>query len=143
MNDEKRPLTIDREGKTFLYDILRRKYVVWTPEEVVRQDLVNYLLQELKYPKGLISIEAGLHYNRRLKRTDIVVFNKEGKPNILVECKRPEVKLGKEAIFQLSTYNKELDANLLVLTNGKELICLQVDRAHNTLISIAGIPPYK
>jgi hypothetical protein len=143
MSRETRPLVIERNGQTLIYDLLRRKYLVWTPEEAVRQQMVNYLTAELHYPKGLMSIEAGLHYNKRQKRTDLVVYDNNGKPHILVECKAPNVKLSREAIFQVSTYNKELDANILVITNGKEMICLQVEREKNNLKTLDDIPPYK
>ncbi|WP_339814385.1 type I restriction enzyme HsdR N-terminal domain-containing protein [uncultured Imperialibacter sp.] len=143
MSKETRPLVIEKDGQTLIYDLLRRKYLVWTPEEAVRQQMVNYLIAELHYPKGLMSIEAGLHYNKRQKRTDLVVYDNNGKPHILVECKAPEVKLSRETIFQVSTYNKELDANILVITNGKEMICLQVEREKNNLKTLDNIPPCK
>ncbi|WOK04607.1 type I restriction enzyme HsdR N-terminal domain-containing protein [Imperialibacter roseus] len=143
MSKETRPLVIEKDGQTLIYDLLRRKYLVWTPEEAVRQQMVNYLIAELHYPKGLMSIEAGLHYNKRQKRTDLVVYDNNGKPHILVECKAPDVKLSRETIFQVSTYNKELDANILVITNGKEMICLQVEREKNILKTLDNIPPYK
>jgi hypothetical protein len=143
MSKETRPLVIEKNGQTLIYDLLRRKYLVWTPEEAVRQQMVNYLIAELHYPKGLMSIEAGLNYNKRQKRTDLVVYSNTGKPHILVECKAPDVKLSREAIFQMSTYNKELDANILVITNGKEMICLQVEREKNNLKTLDNIPPYK
>jgi len=143
MSKESRPLVIEKDGQTLIYDLLRRKYLVWTPEEAVRQQMVNYLIAELHYPKGLMSIEAGLHYNKRQKRTDLVVYDNNGKPHILVECKAPDVKLSRETIFQVSTYNKELDANILVITNGKEMICLQVEREKNNLKTLDDIPPYK
>ncbi|CAD5278267.1 MULTISPECIES: type I restriction enzyme HsdR N-terminal domain-containing protein [unclassified Imperialibacter] len=143
MSKETRPLVIEKDGQTLIYDLLRRKYLVWTPEEAVRQQMVNYLMAELHYPKGLMSIEAGLHYNKRQKRTDLVVYNNTGKPHILVECKAPDVKLSRETIFQVATYNKELDANILVITNGNEMICLQVERERNNLVSLSDIPPYK
>ncbi|WP_339786431.1 type I restriction enzyme HsdR N-terminal domain-containing protein [uncultured Imperialibacter sp.] len=143
MSKETRPLVIEKDGQTLIYDLLRRKYLVWTPEEAVRQQMVSYLIDELHYPKGLMSIEAGLHYNKRQKRTDLVVYDNNGKPHILVECKAPDVKLSRETIFQVSTYNKELDANILVITNGKEMICLQVEREKNNLKTLDDIPPYK
>ncbi|MEQ8416940.1 MAG: type I restriction enzyme HsdR N-terminal domain-containing protein [Imperialibacter sp.] len=143
MSKETRPLVIEKDGQTLIYDLLRRKYLVWTPEEAVRQQMVNYLMAELHYPKGLMSIEAGLHYNKRQKRTDLVVYNNAGKPHILVECKAPDVKLSRGTIFQVATYNKELDANILVITNGREMICLQVEREKNNLKPLDNIPPYK
>ncbi len=132
-----------KDGKVFVYDMLRKKYVLATPEEEVRQQLLQYLIMELSYPRGLISVEAGLLYNRQQKRTDIVVYNNRGLPHVLIECKRPEIKLSKEVIYQLATYNREVNAPLLVVANGKEMICLQVDAEQNRLVPLAEIPPYR
>lgn len=142
MKANQQPRLIERDGRTYIYDVLRRKYVVCTPEEEIRQRFVDYLMGELGYPRGLIAVEAGLQYNTRLKRTDIVVYNNLGKPFILVECKRAGARLGKEAVFQLATYNKTLDAEVLVITNGAEMICLRKDRANNTLTKTEEVPAY-
>lgn len=133
---------IEKEGRLFIYDLLRKKYVVATPEEEVRQQLLEHLVNELSYPKGLISVESGLLYNKQAKRTDVVVYNNLGAPYMLIECKRNEVQLKKEAVYQLASYNRQLNAQILVITNGKELICLQVDPTQNKLIPLKEIPPY-
>ena len=143
MKPTTKPMHIRKEGKVYVFDLLRKKYVLATPEEEVRQQLLQYLVTQLSYPKGLISVEAGLVYNRQQKRTDIVVYNNLGLPHILIECKRPEIKLGKEVIYQMATYNREINASLLVIANGKEMICLQVDAAQNKLVPLTEIPPYK
>lgn len=143
MSGQQRPPIIEKAGKVYIYDQLRHKYLLWTPEEEVRQQVLAHLIDDLHYPKGLIAVEAGLRYNKRMKRTDIVVYNNQGKPHMLVECKRPQTKIGKEAIFQLATYNNALDANILVLTNGDEMICLRANREENKLTALESIPPYK
>lgn len=134
---------MERGGRTFIFDLLRKKYVVATPEEQVRQQFLHYLISDLKYPKGLISVESGLVYNNRQKRTDVVVYDTSGKPYLLAECKRREARLSKEVIYQLAAYNRELNARLLVLTNGAEMICLAIDQEQNRLVPLTEIPAYE
>ena len=93
------------EGKFFILDIIRKKYLVLTPEEWVRQHFVNYLVTELKYPKALIKIEGGLTFNKLSKRSDIVVFNRNGEPWMIVECKSPNQKINQSTMRQASVYN--------------------------------------
>lgn len=129
-------------GKPYVFDQVRKKYLLFTPEEEVRQRMLDLLIHTLQYPRGLLSVESGLKYNTRQKRTDIVVFDKGGKPYMIVECKRKEEKLGKEELFQLSVYNNTLQAEILILTNGIDLLCMKVDRQANKLVPLVEIPPY-
>ena len=96
------------QGKIFIFDLLRKRYVVLTPEEWVRQHFIQYLINHLKYPKALIKVEGGLVFNTLQKRSDIVVFNREGNPWMMIECKAPELKLSKRTIRQASIYNHSL-----------------------------------
>ena len=80
-------------GSTTIFDAIRKKYVVLTPEEWVRQHFVHYLIQHLRYPRTLISVEAGLRYNRMLRRSDLVVYGRDGTPFMVVECKATTVPL--------------------------------------------------
>lgn len=106
------------QGKLQIYDPIRKKYVHLTPEEWVRQHMLNLLNKELNYPASRTSVEGGLKYNQRAKRTDIIVYNDEMKPQLLVECKAPHISLNQKTIDQLATYNKLCRAALLVTTNG-------------------------
>src|SRR5689334_8566895 len=92
--------TRESEGKLWIFDPLRKKFLVLTPEEWVRQHFINYLVVHQKYPKALIKIEGGLTYNQLAKRSDVVVFNREGKPWMLVECKSPDIVLSEQVIRQ-------------------------------------------
>ena len=119
---------LKREGdKVYILDILRKKYLLLTPEEWVRQHFVHYLINDLDYPKSLIKIEGGLKFNALSKRSDIVVFSREGSPWMLIECKAPDVKLRQATIEQAATYNHTLRAKFLVITNGMTHICCEVD----------------
>ena len=79
------------EGKVWIFDVIRKKYLVLTPEEWVRQHVVHFLITHKKYPKALIKLEGGLNYNQLQKRSDIVVFDREGKPWMIMECKAPAI----------------------------------------------------
>src|SRR5688572_31218406 len=81
------------DGKVWIFDVIRKKYVILTPEEWVRQHFIYYLVTELHYPRALVRVEGGLVYNTLNKRSDIVIFGREGAPWMLVECKSPTLKL--------------------------------------------------
>ncbi|GAB1309391.1 type I restriction enzyme HsdR N-terminal domain-containing protein [Urechidicola sp. KH5] len=106
------------ENKPFIFDRIRKKYVVLTPEEWVRQHTVNYLIEELNYPLSRIAVERQLKVNKLTKRFDIVIFDTQGLPYILVECKAPKVAITQETFDQIARYNMRLNAPLLMLTNG-------------------------
>jgi len=114
-----------QEGKVMIFDIIRKKYVVLTPEEWVRQHLVSYLIHEKGFSRGLIRIETGLNYNERKKRADLVIYNRLGVPFLLAECKSSQINLNEETIFQLGIYQKTLQAKYLVVSNGQEHLCWQ------------------
>lgn len=106
------------EGKLWIFDMLRKKYLILTPEEWVRQHFVHYLILELHYPKSLIKVEGGLAYNKLQKRSDIVVFDRDGKPWMIVECKASHQPINESTLRQASLYNTTLKAQYLVVTNG-------------------------
>lgn len=99
------------EKHTLIFDNLRKKYLVLTPEEWVRQHVVRFLMEEKKYPASLIALEKQLIINNLKRRTDIVVFNKEGKPHIIVECKATNIKINQDTFDQIARYNLKLNAN--------------------------------
>ena len=119
---------ITKSGANYLiFDALRRKNVVLTPEEWVRQHFVHYLIATLGYPKSLLSIERGTSYNTLQKRTDLCVYNQSGKPHLLVECKAAYVPITQDVVKQVSVYNQTLQAKYVVITNGMQHYCWQVD----------------
>jgi len=109
-----------KENKLYIFDILRKKNVVLTPEEWVRQNYVQYLIHDKKYPETLIAIEKQLKINHLIKRTDILIFDKNGNPHIIVECKAPSIKITQDAFDQIARYNLKLQAKYLIVTNGLE-----------------------
>lgn len=123
--------TRENDGKREVWDEIRRKWLVLTPEEHVRQCLVLYLMHVLEVPKGLISLEKGLRYNSRMKRYDAVVYDRDGSPFLLCECKAPHVSINEETVFQSGVYQHELQAKVLLLTNGRVLMAEARDEAGN------------
>ena len=130
------------DGNSFIFDPVRKKFVLLTPEEWVRQHFVHYLTAHLAYPKSLISIERGLHYNQLQKRTDLRVYSSEGNPLVLVECKAADVKICAETVKQASVYNQTLKAPYVMLTNGLEHYCWKVDFAASRYEALQEIPGF-
>ena len=110
-------------GKVLIFDGIRKKYIVLTPEEWVRQHFIHYLITELKYPRSLFRIEGALSYNKLQKRSDILVFDRNGKPWMLIECKSPSIKLSQKAFNQVAIYNMTVGAKYLAVTNGLVHYC--------------------
>ena len=112
-------------GKIHIFDPIRKKYLVLTPEEWVRQHFLQFLIHHKSYPAGLIKMESGLKYYDRNKRTDIVVYDRELKPHLLIECKAPDIKITQKTFSQIANYYHQLPAKYMVLTNGLEHYCFR------------------
>jgi hypothetical protein len=135
-------LTQSATNQPLIWDGLRRKHVVLTPEEWVRQHVVHYLADHLGYPRGLLALERGLRYNQRHKRTDLLALGPDGKPLLLVECKAPSVPITAEVARQATTYNQTIGAPLLLLTNGLVHYCWRVNFETRTNKRLEEIPSY-
>ena len=130
-------------GKVWIFDVIRKKYIVLTPEEWVRQHFINYLIAELKYPKSLFRIEGSLTYNKLQKRSDILVFNRNGKAWMLIECKSPTIKLNQKAFNQVAVYNMTLGAKYLAVTNGMAHFCFEAARQGNEPKALQSFPSFE
>lgn len=128
------------DNKKYIFDPLRKKNILLTNEEWVRQNIVSFLIHELNVPLSHIAIERGLTFNKLRKRFDVVVFDKHGKVNVLIECKSPNVKLNQKSIDQLVIYNMELKSKFLMLSNGLKHIFLKFN--NNKFKIINSIPKY-
>ncbi len=109
------------ENRNYIFDIIRKKFIVLTPEEWVRQHLVHYLIEQCGCKPSLMAVEKGLIVNGLQKRFDVLVYDNQGQPILLAECKAPEVKLSDATFLQAAVYNKQLKVSNLVITNGYEL----------------------
>ena len=115
------------DNKTQVFDPLRRQWVSLTPEEQVRQKMLYYLVETRKVAAGLIAVEYSIKVNNLPKRADIVVFNKLGKPQMIVECKAETVPITEKVLDQAIRYYSGLKVKYLTLTNGKTMFCYKVE----------------
>lgn len=134
--------TRQANGKTEIFDEVRKKYLVLTAEEWVRQNLIKYLVYNREVPAGLISIEKTLKVNTMKRRTDIVVYNKNGKAWMLVECKAPSIQIDQKVFEQIARYNMSLKVPVLLVSNGHTHFCCKIDHANNSFSFMESIPDY-
>lgn len=126
-----------------ILDKCRKKYVKLTPEEWVRQNIIEYLVHEKGFPRSLISVEKEIRVNRLRRRPDIVVYRNDLKPVLMVECKAPAIKITQEAFDQVVRYNISLQLEYLIVTNGMQHYCCQMDLENNNYTYLQSIPDYK
>jgi hypothetical protein len=116
--------------KIYIFDTIRKKYLINTPEEWVRQHFIQFLINHRNYSKNLISVETGLKYGNRRKRTDIQLFDNNGLLNILVECKAPDIALDQKVVNQILQYNKVLNPKIMAITNGIEHVFIEINESN-------------
>jgi hypothetical protein len=112
----------NENGKQYIFDSIRKVWLVLTEEEWVRQNFVNYLVTQLHYPSSMIALEKEFSLNDLKKRFDILVYDKEHKPWMLVECKEPNVSLGEDVLQQVLRYNISVPVEYIVITNGNTTV---------------------
>ena len=125
-----------------IFDEIRKKFIILTPEEWVRQHVVQFLLEEKKYPKSLINVEKVLKVNGLRKRYDVVVFNSDGSIFILIECKAPEIKIVQATFDQIARYNMTMNAQYLMVTNGLNHYFCQMDFEKEQYTFLENLPEY-
>jgi hypothetical protein len=130
------------ENKHYIFDEIRKKFVVLQPEEWVRQHVVRFLLENKNYPKSLVNVEKLLEVNKQRKRYDVVVYNSNGSIELLVECKRPNVAITQQSFDQIAQYNLTLKANYLMVTNGLNHYFCQLDYSNEKYIFLQDIPQF-
>jgi hypothetical protein len=134
--------TLTNDGKTFVFDVFRKKYVVLTREEWVRQHFLHWLISARNYPRGLVSVEASLKYNRMNKRADAIIYSKEGKPLMIIECKAPEIEITQDVFDQVARYNQAFHVQYLVVTNGLNHYCCRYLDSEKPWQFLSDIPSY-
>ncbi|WP_308993607.1 type I restriction enzyme HsdR N-terminal domain-containing protein [Mariniflexile litorale] len=130
------------ENKISIFDCIRKKFVILQPEEWVRQHCILYLMEEKGYPKSLINIEKELIVNDLKKRYDIVVFSNDGSIYLIVECKAPSITISQQTFDQIAQYNRVLNANYLMVTNGLNHYYCQMDFENERYDFLKDIPNY-
>lgn len=133
----------NNQNKVAVFDDLRKKFIILTPEEWVRQHTVKFLEKEKNYPLSLINVEKQLKIAGLTKRYDVVVFEPEGNIHIIVECKAPKIKITQHTFDQIARYNLSLKANYLMVTNGLEHYFCQMDYEKQTYIFLTELPEYQ
>jgi hypothetical protein len=130
-------------GRNLIFDMIRKKYVVLTPEEWVRQHVVRYLAEEKGYPMALMALETAFALYLTIKRTDILIYNRRGIPLAMVECKSASVKIDHSVFDQILRYNLSFKLKYLIVTNGLQNYCCKIDPNTNTLGFLNEIPTYE
>lgn len=106
------------DGASYIWDLVRRKYILITPEEMVRQHILHLLIESYGYPKGLIGVEKWIQIDKMRKRYDIVVYDRDLQPFLLVECKAPQVAIDESTVFQIMHYQQKMQSAYLMISNG-------------------------
>lgn len=136
------PKICEQNGKNCIFDTIRKKWVAFTPEEMVRQHFVNYLVEYKMYPMSHIANESSIAVGNVKKRCDSVLYDKSGKPKVIVEYKAPSVKITKDVFAQISRYNIALRVDYLIVSNGINHYCVKVDYETGGYVFLNDIPDY-
>ncbi len=131
------------EGNVSIFDVIRKRFIILTPEEWVRQNVVTYLIRDKNYPKSLINVEKVIKVGPTTKRYDIVVYKSDGTIELLVECKAPEIKISQNTFDQIARYNFVMRSQFLMVTNGLNHYYCKMDYQDEKYIFISEISDYK
>jgi len=132
----------NNKGKTEIFDTIRKKWLILTPEEWVRQNFAHFLIENKGFPASLMAIEKGLKVNGLPKRTDIVQYNKQGEPIVIIECKAPKIKITEDTFAQAAMYNLKMKVNYLIMTNGLTHYCCKIDNETHQLQYLKEVPMF-
>lgn len=144
LNPYKSKLRLKKEaGIIYVFDFIRGKWLMLLPEELVRQLLIIYLIEEKNYSKNVIAVERGLKVNNLNKRCDLLIFDPDTKPTMLVECKAPKVKITQDVFRQIAIYNMSFEVDYLLVTNGVQTYCCQMDYEQKSWTFLNEIPEAK
>ncbi len=130
------------ENKVAIFDEIRKKFIILTPEEWVRQHVIQFLIQEKKYPKSYINVEKLIKINDLNKRYDAIIYQPNGEIFLLIECKAPEVKITQETFNQIARYNLTLNAKYLMVSNGLNHYFCQMDFENEKYNFLAELPEF-
>lgn len=122
-----------QSGTVMIFDIIRKKFVVLTPEEWVRQHVIHYLTEVKNFPLALIAVEKEIDLYGLRRRFDVVTFDRAGSPCLLIECKAPSVELTRQVFDQAFRYNMTLEAPYVAITNGVKHFCGRIERSRGVV----------
>ncbi|MEM9000340.1 MAG: type I restriction enzyme HsdR N-terminal domain-containing protein [Bacteroidota bacterium] len=131
------------KNKVYVFDIIRKKFVLLQPEEWVRQHTVHYLIHDKGYPLGLTNVEKQLLLNNLKRRYDIIVYNPDGSIKVLVECKAPEIRISQAVFDQIARYNSSLRSEYLMVTNGLTHYYCKMDYKNEKYSFLKEIPDFR
>ena len=131
-----------KDGKNYIFDPLRRKYVALTPEEWVRQHFTHYLLHYKGYPQGLLANEIQITLNGMKRRCDTVLYNRDMTARMIIEYKAPEIEITQSVFDQIMRYNMVLKVDYLIVSNGMNHYCCRMDYSNNSYRFLPSIPDY-
>lgn len=132
----------ENESRPEIYDDVRKKWVTLTPEEWVRQHVIRWLTEEKKYPASLLAVEKSISVNGLTKRCDVVAFNRQGNPLLVIECKAHDVEISQMVFDQAARYNMTLNVDLFLLTNGINHFCCRADHENQSYLFLKELPEY-
>lgn len=132
-----------KDGKRTIFDVIRHRYVVLTPEEWVRQHFVHFLLEHKGYPAALLANEVQVQLNSTKKRCDTVLYRRDLTARMIVEYKSPKVVITQKVFDQITRYNMVLKVDYLIVSNGLQHYCCRIDYAHNSYTFLQDIPDYQ
>lgn len=130
------------EGKQLIFDPVRKKFVVLTPEEWVRQNFIQYLKTEKKYPETLMAVEKQILVNKKQRRFDLLIYSRNGEPYLIAEFKAPNVKITQDAFDQVVRYNMVLRVKRVVVSNGLQHFACEIDYTKNSYSYLSEIPEF-
>ena len=132
--------TKNEHGIEFIFDAFRKRWLMLTPEEWVRQNILQYITQIKRYPSSLIAIEKEFFLGELKKRCDIVVYDRNALPWMIIECKEMNIPLNNKVLDQLLRYHIAIPAKYLVITNGK--YCFGFEKREGSFYEIDGLPDF-
>ena len=132
----------NKHNKKYIFDQIRKKFVIFTPEEWVRQNCIMFLINEQRIPKEYINVEKKIKLNNLIKRYDIVVYKKDGSVFLLVECKSPKISINQKTFNQIAIYNTKLIADFLMITNGLYNYYCSIDYSNQCYKFVKDFPKY-
>jgi len=130
------------DGKTMIFDAIRRKFVALSPEEWVRQNFIEYLKTEKNYPASLMAVEKQITINQMQRRFDLLVYSRSHQPCLIAEFKAPDVKITQDVFDQVVHYNMALKVAGIIVSNGLQHFACKMDYANNTYSYLREIPGY-